>query len=359
MSTTQLPPFSAKALAAPAVFFPQYDTPPRYDFDQGMPDPSTYPLEALRACADQVIKTQGQAACGYVRDENGPTPDASHICGVAAMRVWGAVFPLRCHTIASLRYCILCQGGSMERIGHLLKKTRTRTFDEGNFRGHTDYLIESDPGARPAPQAFLVHQAPGWVLPPHFHLEEQFQVVTGGDGTLGKHAVAPITVHYTSRETGYGPLVAGDRGLEYLSLRAVTDPGAWYMPESRGKMRQDLRKWQTTLGPIDVNAPAAGTKNSTEILLPMDEDGLAVWLLRLPANAQAVAPPQQVSGGRFHVVVGGDLCIAGEELGFGACVWRDSSDEAMDIRAGVHGLALLVLQFPAQALDVEPCRMNA
>lgn len=247
----------------------------------------------------------------------------------------------------------------MERIGHLLKKTRTRTFDEGNFRGHTDYLIESDPGARPAPQAFLVHQAPGWVLPPHFHLEEQFQVVTGGDGTLGKHAVAPITVHYTSRETGYGPLVAGDRGLEYLSLRAVTDPGAWYMPESRGKMRQDLRKWQTTLGPIDVNAPAAGTKNSTEILLPMDEDGLAVWLLRLPANAQAVAPPQQVSGGRFHVVVGGDLCIAGEELGFGACVWRDSSDEAMDIRAGVHGLALLVLQFPAQALDVEPCRMNA
>ncbi|MDO9435366.1 PLP-dependent aminotransferase family protein [Hydrogenophaga sp.] len=65
MSTTQLPPFSTKALAAPALFFPQYDNPPRYDFDQGMPDPSTYPLEALQACADQVIKTQGQAACGY------------------------------------------------------------------------------------------------------------------------------------------------------------------------------------------------------------------------------------------------------------------------------------------------------
>lgn len=241
----------------------------------------------------------------------------------------------------------------MEQVGHVLQKIRTRHFDEGNFRGHTDYLIESEPGSRPAPQAFLVHQAPGWVLPPHFHLEEQFQVVTGGSGTLGKHAVAPITVHYTSRETGYGPLVAGDCGLEYLSLRAVTDPGAWYMPESRGKMRPGLRKWQTTLGPIDINDPdlRASTTHSTEVLLPMNEDGLAVWLLRLPANAQAVAPPQQMSGGRFHVVVGGDLCAAEEELGLGACVWRDASDADMDIRAGVQGLALLVLQFPAKALD--------
>lgn len=62
---TQLPAFSAKALAAPAVFFPQYDTPPRYDFDQGMPDPATYPLAQLQACTEQVLRTQGRAACGY------------------------------------------------------------------------------------------------------------------------------------------------------------------------------------------------------------------------------------------------------------------------------------------------------
>lgn len=249
----------------------------------------------------------------------------------------------------------------MERIGHVLKKTRTRTFDEGKFRGHTDYLIESAPGARPAPQAFLVHQSPGWVLPPHFHLEEQFQVVTGGAGTLGKHAVSPITVHYTSRETGYGPLVAGAEGLDYLSLRAVTDPGAWYMPESRDKMRRGLRKWQATLGPMDVSVPGplSSTSHSTEALLPMDEDGLAVWLLRLPAHAQAVAPPQQAGGGRFHVVVGGTLDRSGEELGYAACIWRDASDPELDICAGAAGLALLVLQFPAQALDIEARRLDA
>lgn len=249
----------------------------------------------------------------------------------------------------------------MERIGHVPAKTRTRRFDEGNFRGHTDYLIESEAGARPAPQAFLVHQAPGWVLPPHFHLEEQFQVITRGSGTLGKHAVAPITVHYTSRETGYGPLVAGAEGLDYLSLRAVTDPGAWYMPESRDKMRRGLRKWQTTLGPLDADAPGPldSTLPSTEALLPMDQDGLAVWLMRLPAQARATAPHPPQGGGRFHVVVGGTLHLAGVELGHAACVWRDAADAAMDVCAGPAGLALLVLQFPAQALEIEPLRMDA
>lgn len=64
MSET-LPPFSARALAAPAVYFPQYDTPPRYDFDQGMPDPSTYPLEELQAATAAVLQQRGRAACGY------------------------------------------------------------------------------------------------------------------------------------------------------------------------------------------------------------------------------------------------------------------------------------------------------
>ena len=80
----------------------------------------------------------------------------------------------------------------MERIGTVERKTRTRVFDEGHFRGHTEYLIESEAGPRPAPQAFLVHQRPGWVLPVHYHLEEQFQVVTRGSGRLGRHSVGLV-----------------------------------------------------------------------------------------------------------------------------------------------------------------------
>lgn len=250
----------------------------------------------------------------------------------------------------------------MERVGTVESKMRTRVFSEGNFRGHTDYLIESEAGTRPAPQAFLVHQAPGWVLPVHFHLEEQFQVVVGGDGVLGKHDIAPLTVHYTSRDSGYGPLVAGAQGLDYLSLRAVTDPGAWYMPESREKMRRGLKKRQTTVGPIAVPAYDAVAMDPTgrvDVLLPLDESGLAAWLLVLPPGGRTQAPSQQASGGRFHVVVRGSLVRPDQGLGENTCIWRGADDAEMDVVAGSHGLSLLVLQFPAQALASEPLALDA
>jgi hypothetical protein len=247
----------------------------------------------------------------------------------------------------------------MERIGTVERKTRTRVFDEGNFRGFTEYLIESEPGARPAPQAFLVHQAPGWKLATHYHLEEQFQVVVGGGGTLGTHALAPVTLHYTTRETGYGPLVAGEQGLDYLSLRAVTDPGAWYLPESREKMRRGLRKRQATVGPIPVRAGGGLAQEAAacETLIAPDVDGLAAWLVRLPAAGRSIAPPQDCSGGRFHVVVGGSLRVGTDELGTPACIWRDAGDAPLPLHAGAQGLALLVLQYPAAALAPEPQQM--
>ncbi|MDB5861382.1 MAG: hypothetical protein JWQ76_5071 [Ramlibacter sp.] len=248
----------------------------------------------------------------------------------------------------------------MQRIGTLERKTRTRVFDEGNFHGYTEYLIESEAGQRPAPQAFLVHQQPGWVLPTHFHLEEQFQVVTAGGGTLGSHAIGPITIHYSSREAGYGPLVAGPEGVDYLTLRANTDPGAWYLPESREKMRRGLRKRQATVGPIPVRrceALAALGNSEVEELIAQDTEGLAAWVLRLPPGGRSTAPAQAASGGRFHVVVGGTLRTADEEVGSPACIWRAADDAPMNLQAGAAGLELLVLQYPAAALDPEPQRM--
>jgi hypothetical protein len=241
----------------------------------------------------------------------------------------------------------------MERVGTIENKTRTRIFSEGNFRGHTDYLIESEIGSRPAPQAFLVHQAPGWVLPVHFHLEEQFQVVTRGSGVLGQHSISPLTVHYTSRESGYGPLVAGVEGLDYLTLRAVTDPGAWYLPDSRDRMRRSLKRHQVTLGPISIPAPddpELGRDGRVDVLLVSEASGLAAWLMVLPPAAQLRTPAQADSGGRFHVVMRGGWDRPDRDLGPGACVWRDPGDAEISVVAGARGLVLLVLQFPSQAL---------
>lgn len=52
-------------------------------------------------------------------------------------------------------------------------RRRQFNLEGGNFRGYTDFMFESVPGEPLGPQAFLVHQAPGWVLPVHFHMQYQ------------------------------------------------------------------------------------------------------------------------------------------------------------------------------------------
>ena len=52
------------------------------------------------------------------------------------------------------------------------------------------------------PMAFLVEQDPGEVANAHFHQADQFQVVVAGSGTLGAHAVQPVSVHFAAAPAG-------------------------------------------------------------------------------------------------------------------------------------------------------------
>jgi hypothetical protein len=74
------------------------------------------------------------------------------------------------------------------------------------------------------PMAFLVEQSAETVVQAHFHQANQWQVVVGGGGMLGRHAVEPVAVHYTNAFSSYGPLTAGPRGLHYFTLRNGYDP---------------------------------------------------------------------------------------------------------------------------------------
>jgi hypothetical protein len=124
-------------------------------------------------------------------------------------------------------------------------------------------------------------------------------------------------------------------------------------------MRRGLRKRQATVGPIPVRAGGrlAQEHSECETLIAPDDEGLAAWLLRLPADGKSVAPPERSSGGRFHVVVGGTLLMDAGELEPPACIWRDAGDPPLPLHAGAGGLALLVLQYPAAALAPEAQRI--
>ncbi|MBO9354443.1 hypothetical protein GG851_10585 [Bordetella petrii] len=181
---------------------------------------------------------------------------------------------------------------------------RRRSFEEGPFRGVADYLFETPPEHEPGPQALIARQARGWTLPVHFHMQHQFQVVLRGQGTLGKHLLAPGSVHYASPQSAYGPIVAGDDGLDYFTLRVLTDKGAWYMPESRKFMKMGMFKEQKAGAAL-----RAAAAQGWHVLIPHRNDGLGAWAwVGEPGIKHALAEPISQSG-RFYVAVRGSYSL--------------------------------------------------
>jgi hypothetical protein len=219
---------------------------------------------------------------------------------------------------------------------------RRRRFDEGHFRGLADYLFESAPGEPLGPQALVARQAPGWTLPVHFHMQHQFQVVLRGTGTLGKHELRPGSVHYTSPQSGYGPIVAGEDGLDYFTLRVLTDKGAWYLPECRSYMAPGLFKEQKWGAPPPDPAAVC-------TLIGLRDDGLGAWAYRPAVGESVECREARSEAGRFHLVVEGRFDLQGMELPAGSCVYA-GPDEAPRFTALDAGGLLVVAQFPRQAV---------
>ena len=196
-----------------------------------------------------------------------------------------------------------------------------------------------------APQAFLVEQDPDTIIEPHFHQENEFQVVVEGNGFLGRHVVEPVRVHYAGAYTGYGPITAGAKGLSYFTLRARMDPGAQFLPGARDKMQKAPKRH--LLAKAHTPSAVAGLVTAQAEKLELWEpqpDGIGAWMLRTGRNG-AAAMPGQLGASRYLLVIGGVLVLNGESLPRFATAFV-SSEENPVLRAGHEGMELLVLQFP-------------
>jgi hypothetical protein len=238
---------------------------------------------------------------------------------------------------------------SLERA----KLSPPRVVNKKEFVGVVTNLFESEAPSGPRPQSFLVEQSANWTLPTHFHLEHQFQVFIEGSGSLGRTPIHPLTVHYASPHSGYGPLISEGEGVSYFTLRAMSDTGAWYLPESRKHLKTGIKKKQVHAEPsehISADMLKALVAPSQETMIALDEGGLGAWLLRLPPNTRISAPEgQALGGGRFYVVSKGSALINASLLPAWATAFV-SPDESLDIESGPEGLEVMVLQFPAGAL---------
>lgn len=233
-------------------------------------------------------------------------------------------------------------------------RAQRRAHSMETFEGFVTDMMVARAEDLPRPQAFLVEQQPDWSTPSHYHLSHQFQVITAGAGRIGAHQVGPGAVHYASPESGYGPIVAGPEGIHYLTLRVMSDSGAWYLhrPGVRERMQRGLAKEQKHGSPTTPTAsvPLVGLEATTiESLITPQANGLAAHLIRVPAAHTYALPADHRHGGRFYVMTNGSMHVGDKSLASLATVFA-SVDESFVIEAGASGLELLVLQFPADAV---------
>jgi hypothetical protein len=229
---------------------------------------------------------------------------------------------------------------------HLVLPNGTGYWRNGLITAPPDAAVSPAAQGAPAPQAFLVEQDPGTTIEPHFHQENEFQVVVEGNGFLGRQAVEPVRVHYAGANTGYGPVIAGPKGLSYFTLRARSDPGAQFLPGARDRMPKGPKRHLLARAWPPLPAADLGANGGSEAmeLWESQPDGIGAWVLRVAPN-RAASVPSLASASRYLLVIGGALVMNGERLPRFAAIFI-SNHETPALCAAEEGLELLVLQFP-------------
>jgi hypothetical protein len=233
-----------------------------------------------------------------------------------------------------------------------LSRARRDTFVIPDGTAAKLTIIASPEDRRPSPNAFIVEQSPHSKALAHFHNNSQFQVVIAGGGRIGPHGVAPLSLHYAGQQTAYGPIVAGDNGITYMTLRGIMEDNAFLLPEAKSFIDKRIPKYQTYTPVVAPAAPAALALLAEPDVIGMiapQEGGLAAWLVRVPPSRRHAPPAHGQGAGRYYMVTGGELVIAGETLTRFGCAWLDPAEANTPIEAGATGVELLVLQFPANA----------
>ena len=228
-----------------------------------------------------------------------------------------------------------------------LKRVRLSGGDMADL-ARTDILVEDDGSFPELPNCKLVEQPPGFALQAQFHRVDQFQIVLGGSGWIGRNPVSPVMVHYASAYTGYGPVTAGDQGLSYLVFRLGVDPGAAWLPEERASMKS-LPRFHA-LSPVIENEPTpeSGTTHRIEgYAVAPQPNGLFAQIVCLPPNCGMDADAG-AHRGRFIYVVSGAIEVWQKRHEAGACIAL-AANETAALRGAAGGARILLMQFPELA----------
>lgn len=219
------------------------------------------------------------------------------------------------------------------------------------FCYHKGEWMETGEDPLLSPTMFLIEQPAGKVLPTHWHRENQFQVVVGGGGTLGRHEIAPIMVHYAGAYSGYGPIIAGPEGVKYFTIRAVHEVGAMMAATSLERMIRGPKRQVSSdrYQPLGEAALAALTGARCIDLIAPAADKLAAQVWQLPPDGRAHALDPADSSGQFLMVLSGALRQGDQVLQAWETVFVSAGEPAHLLQAGEAGAEVLLLQIPLKA----------
>ena len=240
------------------------------------------------------------------------------------------------------------------RIGTMQQALTTRRRPAGVPTYRSDIIPDDGPAWARIGNAKLIEQDPGSELGAHFHFVNQFQVVVGGSGTIGRRDVAPWTVQFAGPSTPYGPLTAGPDGLSYLVIRNAINHGIAYMPAERARMGPESRRYHITAPFQDSTTPEAAGPISEQPMLADEPDGLAATHLRLPPNASTAQPAPANCGGQVLVLLSGAASLHGAALDPLSCIFAAPGEDMPELTAGPDGAELLRLRFPTTGIGEAP-----
>lgn len=233
---------------------------------------------------------------------------------------------------------------------YALKETEKFVYhehDNGLQYYRHDYFVKHDDLER-CPQSYLIKQLPNITNPMHFHTQNQFQVFISGSGRFGRHTIAPYVVHYAGAYTGYGPIVAGVQGLDYLTLRSSRDLGAKFLPAQRTLLKKGPKHHYTSEALLADDCGILEQLEQTTFTWAHHDTStqLGIGVLKMPPGAQFEVPVAEQSAGVFLVVMQGSVDLNGEPLRHHENAFIPSAGTPNTLLTGLQAVQILVLQMP-------------
>jgi len=235
-----------------------------------------------------------------------------------------------------------------EALKFALKENEQFTYhehDNGLKYYRHDYFDKHD-DLENCPQSYLIKQLPLVTNPLHFHTQNQFQVFIEGTGSFGRHAVNPYVVHYAGAFTGYGPIIAGPQGLQYLTLRASRDLGAQFLPEKMENLKKGPKHHYTSPSIRTKDLSELSSLSQSTLSWIHQENTLGVGVLEMPAeNQYQLSIPQNIAG-VFLIAMQGTVYIEDTKLVKNENIFAYPKLQNIQIETLGLPTQILVLQMP-------------